>query len=81
MKRASVREVQHNLKKVLDYLDHDDEIIIVRRNKPIAKIVPVTSREKIVKLPDFKKRREKLGIEPGGTTLSEIILENRGEES
>jgi len=81
MRRASVREVQHNLKKVLDYLDHDDEIIIVRRNKPIAKIVPVTSREKIVKLPDFKKRREKLGIEPGGTTLSEIILESRGEES
>ena len=80
MKHASVREIQHNLRKVLEYLDHGNEIIVLNRNKPIAKIVPYTRQETSIAFPDFKKRRERFLSGTGNSFLSGIILEDRGEK-
>jgi antitoxin (DNA-binding transcriptional repressor) of toxin-antitoxin stability system len=77
VKKVSVREVQHNLRKVLQYLEHGDEIIIMRRNTAIAKIVPFNYQASPTSFPDFAERRKKLFPHPEGKSLGDIILEDR----
>jgi prevent-host-death family protein len=78
MKKASIREIQHNFKSVLEYLDHGNEILITKRNKVIAKIIPATEQKKAT-LPDFYKRARKSFPETVGQTISEIIDDDRKE--
>ena len=78
MIKASVREIQHNLKAVLKYLDHGDEILITRRNKVIAKIIPESEfLEK--EMPDFFGRAKTIFPETKGKTITGIITDDRRE--
>lgn len=43
MKTVSVREVQHNLAKVLRAVEAGESVEIVRRNIPVARLSPVDS--------------------------------------
>ena len=45
MKKASVAEVQHNLNSVLKFVEQGEKVLLTRRNKVIAKIVPVYDME------------------------------------
>ncbi len=41
MQTATIREVQHHLSSVLKKVEEGEEIQVLRRSKPIARIVPL----------------------------------------
>lgn len=62
MKTATIREAQHHLSELLEKLEDGEEIVITRRGKGVAKLVPVIESRNVV-FPDFRKIRAKLGTE------------------
>ena len=78
MRRASIAEAQHNLSKVLSYVSQGEEVIITRRNKAVAKIVPPDCDNEI-KIPRFSLRADKIFGQSSGKPLSEIVRDNREE--
>jgi len=81
MKTASVREIQHHLARVLAWVENGEEVLVTRRNKTIARLVPHSPADPVsVPLPDFAARARAIwGAEPKGPSLSETILTNREE--
>ena len=77
MKTASVREVQHNLAEVLSWVARGQEVLVLRRKKIVARLLPpepIAARS-----PDFMARAEGIwGKKPKGKPLSEIVSEARG---
>ncbi len=79
MKTASIREVQHNLSKILLWIGAGDSVTITKRNKPIAEIRPLSKKQKIQR-PDFQKRlRETFARPIQGISNAELISEMRGD--
>jgi len=77
MRTATIRDVQHHLAKVLAWVEAGEEVIVLRRNKVVARLVPPgpTASES----PDFAARARAIwGDEPAGQPLSEIASEARG---
>ncbi len=46
MKVATVRELKNNLNKILSVVEHGESVQILRRNVPIARLVPYKFKEK-----------------------------------
>jgi len=61
------------------YIDHGEEVLITRRNKVIAKIIPMAQDVANVTLPDFAKRARSIIRVPKGKSPSSIVLEDRKE--
>ncbi len=59
MKRASVRDLRYSFKEVEAQLAEGEEIEIVKRNKVIAKLVPIAPPAPR-QLPDFLGRMRKI---------------------
>jgi antitoxin (DNA-binding transcriptional repressor) of toxin-antitoxin stability system len=59
MKRATVRDLRYSFKEVEARLAEGEEIEIVKRNKVIAKLVPVAP-EPPRQMPDFLGRMRKV---------------------
>jgi antitoxin (DNA-binding transcriptional repressor) of toxin-antitoxin stability system len=59
MKRATVRDLRYAFKEVEAHLAEGEEIEIVKRNKVIAKLVPVDAAAPVEK-PDFLARMRKI---------------------
>jgi len=78
MKKASVAEVQHNLNSVLKFGEQGEKVLLTRRNKVIAKIVPVYDTEND-DWPSFYERAEEMFGELEGKGPSQIILDDREE--
>lgn len=77
MIKAGVKEARQHLTEYLNLVENGEEIIITRRNEPIAKIIPI--RRKVKRdLGDHKTLRD--SIRGKGKPLSEIVIENRKEE-
>jgi antitoxin (DNA-binding transcriptional repressor) of toxin-antitoxin stability system len=72
MKRATVRDLRYSFKEVEARLAEGEEIEIVKRNRVIAKLVPVTPQPAAA-MPDFLGRmRKNWGdriLEPNNTQL------------
>jgi prevent-host-death family protein len=79
MKKASIRELQHHLGKVLRYLEHGDEILITRRNTVVARLLPPDDAHDEPEWPDFSNRANELFPDTKDTALSEEILRDRDE--
>jgi antitoxin (DNA-binding transcriptional repressor) of toxin-antitoxin stability system len=78
MKSASIRDVQHNLAEVLEWVERGEEVHVYRRKKLVARILPPAPQP--VEAPDFVARAKKIwGKAPVGKPLSEIASEARGE--
>jgi prevent-host-death family protein len=79
---ATLREIQHNLASVLRNVEAGEEVIIRRRNRPIARIVPMPPpEERKADWSSLKKWRERMfphGKLPG-KAVSELISEGRGD--
>jgi antitoxin (DNA-binding transcriptional repressor) of toxin-antitoxin stability system len=56
MKTASVYEVQHNFSKVLSWVARGENVVIQRRNVPVATLVAIEKKQP--PLPDFLARLE-----------------------
>jgi prevent-host-death family protein len=81
MRRATVRETQHNLPKILRAVDAGEIVEITRRNRVVARLVPAAPRP-AHGLPDFVARaREIWGGRSARKPISELVLETRNERS
>ncbi len=77
MKTASVRQLQHNLKDVMNWVDYGEEVQITRRNQVIARMIPDRPVSKAIKWPDFAKRVRSVFKGVLGKNLTETLLEGR----
>ena len=72
METASVGEIQKNFARVLSGITNGKEIIITKRGKPVARIVPLPPKSDI-EWPDFYNE----AIDLKGKPISEIVIEGR----
>jgi antitoxin (DNA-binding transcriptional repressor) of toxin-antitoxin stability system len=76
MKRATVRDLRYNFKKVERLLRAGENIEVTKRNKVIARLVPVS--EKRPEMPDFMGRmRAMFGDKVFEPSNAELIAEDR----
>lgn len=76
MIRTGIKEMRKNLTKYLESVQRGEEVIITKRDEPIAKIVPI--RPKQAKTLSSREQLRNL-IRPQGTPLSKVVTDNREE--
>jgi prevent-host-death family protein len=76
MKEISTKKARGELSTLLKRVEKGEEVIISRRGKRIARIVPMRGAPK--RLPSLKKFRE--GIRLQGEPMSRIVLKNRQDD-
>lgn len=76
MKKVQVNEVREKLAKYLSEAEQGEEIIITKHSKPIARLMPVESKQS--EFPDLTKFREKVKIK--GKPMSEEVSDMRRKE-
>ena len=80
MKRATVREVQHNLAGVLRWIADGESVEIVRHRKVVARIVPAASPSTAPDWPDFTARARNIwGKAVKGKPVSRLIVDDRDD--
>jgi prevent-host-death family protein len=73
MKSVSLRHMQHHLSDVMRHVDQGQEILVTRRRRAIARLVPMQPASATPKWPDFALRT----IRIKGRPLSATILSER----
>jgi len=75
MERVGIREVRMRLRELLQRVASGEEVIILRRGKEVARLVPPRKKGR---LEDLKTFRESISLrgEPASVTVSRL----RGEE-
>ena len=79
MKEIGAFEAKNRLGTLLDWVEHGEEILITRRGKAIAKLVPAKSgidREK-ARAAARRIREMSKGVTLGGVPLKSLIDEGR----
>jgi antitoxin (DNA-binding transcriptional repressor) of toxin-antitoxin stability system len=80
MKRATIREVQHNLSGVLKWVEDGEEVQVMRRNRVVAIVIPAEKVRMTQPLPEFEKRAAAVWSKrPRGKAASRILVESRAE--
>lgn len=78
MKTATIREIQHNLSKVLSWVEQGEEVRVLRRKKVVARLLPPDPQS--TACPDFVERARAIwGKNPRGKPMSALLSESRGE--
>jgi len=79
MRSFSVRELQQNIKQVMDRVEHGESVQVTRRRRPVARIVPVARPTAAEPWPDLDARaREALGSRVIDPPASQQLLDDRG---
>ena len=73
MKSVSLRHMQHHLSDVMRHVDQGREVLVTRRRRTIARLVPDSPAAGRVKWPDFAARTARIK----GSALSTTILAER----
>jgi prevent-host-death family protein len=73
MKTIPVTDFRKNASSFIDEVEHGETLILVRRGKPVAEVIPFSGRPE--KIPAWKQPSARLQIE--GSDLSSAILEDR----
>lgn len=79
MIKASIRELQHHLSKVMRHVEHGEEVFITRRNRVVAKIVPAVVQAETVEWPDFVTRATTIVGPQKGIPPSQFVVDDREE--
>jgi antitoxin (DNA-binding transcriptional repressor) of toxin-antitoxin stability system len=80
MKTTTVRDVQHNLKKILQWIEDGEVVTVTRHKRVVANIVPSTPASRKVEWPDFAGRLAEIwGKGAHGKPASTIIIDERNE--
>lgn len=74
MKELTIREAREGLSHPDVMFAEDEEVLVVRRGEPVARILPVASKRKVRSLKDF------LASQPIQTVPSEEILAEERED-
>jgi prevent-host-death family protein len=77
MTRVSVREAREQFRELLDRVSSGEEVVITRRGRDVARIVPPTPAARRT-LPTLREFREKIVVQ--GEPLSETVRRGRGGE-
>ena len=72
----SVKEVRNKISALLDRTQKGEEILILRRGKKVAKLVPAAASEK--RLPDLSDFRASIVVK--GVALGQTVVEARDTE-
>ncbi|MEA3411763.1 MAG: type II toxin-antitoxin system prevent-host-death family antitoxin [Pseudomonadota bacterium] len=73
MLEINVKEARDRFRELLDLAEAGEDVVILRRGHPVARLIPV---EKPVKhLPSLETFRE--GIGPSGSPSSDLLREDR----
>jgi prevent-host-death family protein len=77
---VSVRELQQNLKSVLERVERGEVVEVTRHRHPVARLTPLNAAEPVSPWPDLVERAEAVFgdriITPGGAAL---VIEGRGD--
>jgi len=73
---VSVKEARNSIGKLLDRTQKGEEILISRRGKQVARLVPVDLSEK--RLPDLSDFRASIAVR--GASLSQTVIDSRNTE-
>ena len=76
MSKVSIEEAVRNLKALLKQVAAGEEIILVDQDKPVARLVPPSTKKDL--LADMKQFRKSLAVT--GEPLSQTIIKARQEE-
>jgi prevent-host-death family protein len=72
----NLNEAKSKMGSLLDRSQKGEEVVIMRRGRRIARLVPVSSSEK--RLPDLKDFRDSITVK--GDTLGSAVIQGRNEE-
>jgi prevent-host-death family protein len=72
----NVKEARNKLSSLLDRVEEGIEVILLRRGKEVARLIPPSGKGK--RLPSLRDFR--LSIKTGGISLSETVIQGRQEE-
>jgi len=75
MLEVNVKNARSNLSSLLDLVERGEEIIITRRGKKVARLVPPQTERT---LPSLKEFRSSLSIR--GKPMSQTVIDGRREE-
>lgn len=84
MKSASIRAVQHGLAAIIAEVEQGEEIIITRRDRPVARLLPIsptaaTSSGTPAALRAYWKRRPLPPAVRSTLTHADLVSEGRGD--
>ena len=80
MKTTTVREVQHNLSKILRWVEDGEVVVITRHKRVVANLVPSAPKNPAIHWPDFGDRMKQIwGNGSTGKPASRIITDERTE--
>ena len=79
MKTATIRQVRHDLSTVLAWVAAGEEVTVLNRTRPVARICPLRSAPPPAKfkMPDFAARAK--AIFGDSKLMPNIVLEEREE--
>jgi prevent-host-death family protein len=61
MKTASIREVRHDLSRILEWVTSGEEVAITKHRRTVARLLPARSRKSIAApMPDIGSRLQKV---------------------
>ena len=79
MREIGAFEARNRLGTLLDWVENGEEIVITRRGKPVARLVPAevaADRESARRAADAIRARS-VGVTPGGPSIKELVNEGR----
>jgi prevent-host-death family protein len=80
MASVSIRELQQNLRRVLERVERGQTIEVTRRRRPVARLAPCTVEREPSPWPDLEDRtRAVFGDRLVSTAGSDAVGEGRGE--
>lgn len=76
MKTATIRQVRHDLGSVLAWVQAGEEVTILKRSRPVARLCPLRAAARVkVDMPDFAARAKAIfGDAPASRN---VILDER----
>lgn len=76
MKTATIRQMRHDLNSVLAWVAEGEEVVVLKRSKPVARLCPPRPPERRVKpkMPDFAARTKAIF---GDKVIPNMVLEER----
>ena len=78
MQMVNVREARERISRLLDAVATGQEVVIMRRGKPVAKLVGISGEEpRALRFPDRQDLRDTLP--PAVKTSGELVRELRDE--
>lgn len=81
MRTASIREVRHDLNRILEWVANGEEVAITRRRQTVARLLPFNRKKNARgKMPDISARLQKVFGRKviSDKAMKDILAQNRG---